>query len=63
MKNDGPFIVMARMVWLIKVCFLGWFQRSLVGSHWIGLTSQEWGSQSGSREAGRQRGARQRVED
>lgn len=41
--------------WLIKVCVLRRFQRSLVGSHWIGLTSQKWGSQSGSREAGRQR--------
>lgn len=40
------------MDWLIKVCLLGRFQRSLVGSHWIGLASQKWGSQSGSREAG-----------
>lgn len=43
------------MDWLIKVCLLEMFQRSLVGSHWIGLASQKWGSQSGSREAGRQR--------
>lgn len=57
-RIDGP------LSWhgsLIKVCSLQRFQRSLVGSHWIGLTSQKWGSQSGSRrgglEAGRQKEA------
>lgn len=56
-RSDGP------LSWhgsLIKVCSLERFQRSLVGSHWIGLTSQKWGSQSGSREAG-EAGSRRAV--
>lgn len=32
-KSDGPLSWHAWQAWLIKVCFLGWFQRSLVGSH------------------------------